>query len=311
MHELIIIGSGAAGWTAAIYAARAGIKPLVIVGPQYGGQMTVAGEIENFPGFSEPIKGDDLMMTMAEQAQSYGAEAVFDTVASVDFTQQPLKVVGELSEYRARCVIIATGASARWLNIPGEEELKGSGVSACATCDGYFFRDQEVAVVGGGNTAIEEALHLSSLCKTVHLIHRRDGLKGERILIDRLLAKENVVFHWCSEITEIVSESGNSRKLQHLVVYDKNSHAQSKLYVAGLFVAIGHDAATGPFRGAVSLDENGYILVNPGGVNTSVDGVFAAGDVADPVYRQAVTAAGMGCMAALSAEKWINKENTL
>lgn len=309
-HRLLIIGSGAAGWTAAVYAARAGMSVTVVYGFQPGGQMTIAGEVENFPGFEAGVDGPALMERMAAQALRFGARAADDVVASVDFSGRPFRAVGETgTEYEADAVIVATGATARWLGVPGEREYMGRGVSACATCDGFFYRGRDVVVVGGGNTAAEEAIHLAGLCRTVHLVHRRSSLKAERILQERLAALKNVVFHWDSVLDSVLGEPGPTGAVTHAVLKPAAGGEAHKVAVDGVFVAIGHDPATAPFVGKLDLDSSGYVMVKPGTCQTGVAGVFAAGDVADPVYRQAVTAAGMGCMAALDAERWLRGQD--
>lgn len=303
--RLVIIGSGAAGWTAAIYAARAGLDPLVIAGMQHGGQMTIAGEVENYPGFEDGIDGPSLMERMARQAIRFGARVVMDVVVSVDFSKRPFELRGEEGTWAADCVIVATGATARWLGVPGESRYMGRGVSACATCDGYFYRGRDVVVVGGGNTAAEELIHLAGICRTVHLVHRRDEMRAERILRERVSRLENVEFHWNSRLKSVHGGEGPMDPVTHVIVESLTDGAKTRLDVDGVFVAIGHDPATAPFRGQLELDEAGYVKVRPGTPATGIPGVFAAGDVADPVYRQAVTAAGMGCMAALEAERWL------
>lgn len=305
VENLIIIGSGAAGWTAAIYAARAGLKPLLITGEQLGGQMTIAGSVENFPGFPEAVDGPSLMESMGQQALAVGTRIENDLIMGVDFTGKPLILRGDVRDYQAKAVIIATGATARWLGVEGEETYRGRGVSACATCDGYFYRGQSVAVVGGGNTAVEEALYLSSICKEVHFIHRRDSLKAERILQERLKGRKNIFYHWNSVVKEVAGGSGVMDPITHIVIDQVDGGARRNLKVDGMFVAIGHDPMTAPFHGQVDLDDYGYIAVSPGSTRTAIPGVYAAGDVADRHYRQAVTAAAMGCMAALDVEKWL------
>lgn len=305
VENLIIIGSGAAGLTAAIYAARAGLKPLLITGEQLGGQMTIAGSVENFPGFPEAVDGPSLMESMGQQALAVGTRIENDLIMGVDFTAKPLILRGDVRDYQAKAVIIATGATARWLGVEGEETYRGRGVSACATCDGYFYRGQSVAVVGGGNTAVEEALYLSSICSEVHFIHRRDSLKAERILQERLKGRKNIIYHWNSMVKEVAGGAGVMDPMTHIVIDHVNGGARRNLVIDGLFVAIGHDPMTSPFHGQVDLDDYGYIAVSPGSTRTAIPGVYAAGDVADRHYRQAVTAAAMGCMAALDVEKWL------
>lgn len=305
VENVIIIGSGAAGWTSAIYAARAGLNPLVVTGEQIGGQMTIAGTVENFPGFPDAVDGPNLMEAMHKQAVAFGARVEDDLIESVDFSTNPKLLRGSSQDYLAKAVIIATGATARWLGIEGEDEFRGRGVSACATCDGYFYRDQTVAVVGGGNTAVEEALLLSSICKEVHFIHRRDSLRAEKILQKRMAGRQNIIYHWNSVVKKVVGGSGDMDLMTHIVLDDVAGGSARNLVVDGLFVAIGHDPMTAPFHGSVNLDDYGYIAVKAGTTETLIPGVFAAGDVADRHFRQAVTAAGMGCMAALEVEKWL------
>lgn len=304
-RKLIIIGSGTAGWTAAIYAARAGLNPLVIAGLTRGGQMLIAGEVENFPGFEEAVDGPELMDQMEKQALRVGAEAEDDIVKDIDVTARPFRITCEFSEWTADAIIIATGATARWLGIPGEEEFQGNGVSACATCDGFFFKGQTVAVVGGGNSAAEEALYLANICERVHLIHRRNELRAERILQDRIARQPNIIFHGERVVNSIHGSDENTSGITHLTLSSTIDGETESLKVDGLFVAIGHDPATEFLKGKLDLDSNGYIATFPGGVRTSVPGIFAAGDVADPHYRQAVTAAGFGCMAALETQRYL------
>lgn len=300
-RRLIIIGSGPAGWTAAIYAARAGLKPLVVTGLTIGGQMTITGDVENYPGFAETVQGPALMERMEAQAISCGADVEYDIVTEIDVSGRPFVLKGELSAWSADAVIIATGASARWLGVDGEAEFQGRGVSACATCDGPFFRGKRVAVIGGGNTAVEEAIHLASLCEKVYVIHRRYEFTAERILCERISKLENVEFMWGAKVAAILGDTQVNRLKVEL------GNEEVTLEVDGVFVAIGHDPATKILQGKIDLDSAGYVLVKPGRTMTSVPGVFAAGDVADPVYRQAVTSAAMGCMAALDAERWISE----
>jgi thioredoxin reductase (NADPH) len=305
--RLLIIGAGPAGYTAAIYAARAGLAPLVVAGLQPGGQLTITTDVENYPGFAEAIQGPWLMEQMQKQAEHVGTRVVADIITGVDLGRRPFRATGDSGDaYEAEAVVIATGAQAKWLGIPGEKELGGFGVSACATCDGFFYRGKDVAVIGGGNSATEEALYLSNLARHVTLIHRRDSLRAEKILQQRLFAKPNVTVMW-DTITEAVlaDEGGRVPVARGLALRHAKTGARSELAVDGVFVAIGHAPATALFRGQVAMDEGGYITTVPGTTRTSVAGVFAAGDVQDKVYRQAVTAAGTGCMAALEAEKFL------
>ncbi|APT59334.1 thioredoxin-disulfide reductase [Roseomonas gilardii] len=305
--RLLVLGAGPAGYTAAIYAARAGLQPIVVAGLQPGGQLTITTEVENYPGFAEAIQGPWLMEQMAKQAEHVGARLQMDTITAVDLSRRPFRCEGDSGDvYFADSLVIATGAQARWLGIPGEKELSGFGVSACATCDGFFFRGREVAVIGGGNTAIEEALYLSGLAARVTLIHRRDAFRAERILLDRLFARPNIVVLRDTVAEAILAdESGRAPVARALALRNLKTGEASELSVHGVFVAIGHAPATALFRGQLDMDESGYIRTEPGRTQTSVEGVFAAGDVQDHIYRQAITAAGTGCMAALDAEKWL------
>lgn len=305
-RKLIILGSGAAGLTAAIYASRAGLSPLLLTGGQPGGQLTIAGEVENYPGFVEAIDGSDLTATMQEQAERVGTEIEYDTISSVDLNVHPFVLKGETADYSCDALIVSTGAKARWLGIEGESEYMGKGVSACATCDGFFFKGLDAVVVGGGNTAVEEALYLSKICRTVHLVHRRDSLRAETILQERLRARDNVVFHWNVRVEKIVGNEDLTR-VGSVKVISTVDGKEDFIQTNAVFVAIGHDPVTQLFDGKLETFSGGYIKTEAGETRTSVDGVFAAGDVADPVYRQAVTAAGMGCMAALDADRWLEK----
>ena len=304
--RLLIIGAGPAGYTAAIYAARAGLKPVLVAGMQPGGQLTITTEVENFPGFADAVQGPWLMEQMRAQAEHVGTELKHDLVTRVDLGVHPFRAECDSGEvYEADAVVIATGAQARWLGIPGERELSGFGVSACATCDGVGFRGKDVAVIGGGNSAVEEALYLANLARHVTVVHRRDSFRAERILQERLFAKENVTVLW-DQVTEAMLGTDAARPVARgLALRHARTGERRELAVDGIFVAIGHDPATALFRGQLDMDQGGYLRVEPGSTRTTVEGVFAAGDVADKVYRQAVTAAGTGCMAALDAEKWL------
>jgi thioredoxin reductase (NADPH) len=303
--RLAVLGSGPAGYTAAIYAARAGLSPIVIQGIQPGGQMTTTTDVENYPGFRDVIQGPWLMEEMQAQAEHVGTKVVWDHVTAVDFSRRPFVLTGDGgTEYHADAVVVATGAQAKWLGLPSEEHMKGRGASACATCDGFFYRGKKVAVIGGGNTAVEEALYMTNHSHDVTLIHRRDSLRAEKILQDRLFANEKIDVIWDSEVVEFVG-GGDPEALVGLDIRNKLTGEVSRLDVEGAFVAIGHKPATELFQGQLELDEDGYIKVEPGTTNTSVHGVFACGDVMDKIYRQAVTAAGTGCMAALDAEKYL------
>ncbi len=303
--KLIIIGSGPAGYTAAVYAARAMLKPLLIEGIQPGGQLTITTDVENYPGFADVIQGPWLMEQMRAQALHVGTELISDHIASVDLSRRPFRLTADSgAEYIAETVVISTGAQARWLGLPSEDKFKGFGVSACATCDGFFCRNKEVMVIGGGNTAVEEALYLTNHAAKVTLVHRRGELRAERILQERLFKHEKIRVIWNTALDEVLGSeaplSVKGARLKNLKtgeVYDMKTDA--------IFIAIGHTPATEIFKGQVAMKSNGYILVAPHSTATNVPGVFAAGDVADDIYRQAVTAAGMGCMAALEAEKFL------
>ena len=305
--RLLILGSGPAGLTAAIYAARAGLSPVVVQGIQPGGQLTTTTDVENYPGFRDVIQGPWLMEEMQAQAEHVGTKMVWDHVSKVDFSRRPFVVTGDSGEYHADTMVIATGAQARWLGLPSEERMKGKGASACATCDGFFYRGKKVAVIGGGNTAVEEALYLTNHSQDVTLIHRRDSFRAEKILQDRLFANPHIKVMWDSEVAEFVS-GGTPEVLVGLDIRNVKSGAVSRIDVDGAFVAIGHSPATELFKGKLALDDDGYIAVQTGSTRTSVPGVYACGDVMDKIYRQAVTAAGTGCMAALDAEKFLAEE---
>jgi thioredoxin reductase (NADPH) len=303
--RVLIIGAGPAGYTAAIYAARASLEPVLVAGLQPGGQLTITTDVENYPGFAEAIQGPWLMEQMQKQAEHVGTTIAYDLITKVDFTRRPFRCEADSGDvYIADSVIIATGAQARWLGLESEKKLQGFGVSACATCDGFFFRGKRVAVVGGGNTAVEEALYLANLAGEVTLIHRRDSLRAEKILQKRLFAHPRVKVVWNAVVEEITASSApvgvNGVKLR-----DTLTGEARHLDLDGVFIAIGHSPTTEVFRGQVELDTEGYVLTPPGSTRTSVPGVFAAGDVQDKVWRQAVTAAGTGCMAALEVEKWL------
>ena len=305
--RLLILGSGPAGLTAAIYAARAGLSPVVVQGIQPGGQLTTTTDVENYPGFRNVIQGPWLMEEMQAQAEHVGTKMVWDHVSEVDLSRRPFVVKGDSGTYHADTLVIATGAQAKWLGLPSEEHMKGKGASACATCDGFFYRGKKVAVIGGGNTAVEEALYLTNHSQDVTLIHRRDSFRAEKILQDRLFANPHIKVVWDSEIIEFIS-GGTPEVLVGLDVRNVKTGAVTRLDVDGAFVAIGHSPATELFAGKLKLDSDGYIEVETGTTKTSVPGVFACGDVMDKIYRQAVTAAGTGCMAALDAEKFLAEE---
>jgi thioredoxin reductase (NADPH) len=302
---MLILGSGPAGLTAAIYAARAGMAPIVVQGIQPGGQLTITTDVENYPGFADVIQGPWLMEQMQKQAEHVGARMEWDHIGEVDLSQRPFRMKGDSGTlYLGDSLVIATGAQARWLNLPSEEHLKGKGVSACATCDGFFYRGRKVIVIGGGNTAVEEALYMTNHSHDVTLIHRRDSLRAEKILQDRLFAHINIKVMWNREVARFVG-GGEPEGLVAVELRDTLSGAIERLDTEGAFVAIGHSPATELFRGHLDLDGDGYIRVAEGTTRTSVPGVFACGDVMDKIYRQAVTAAGTGCMAALDAEKFL------
>jgi thioredoxin reductase (NADPH) len=304
--RLLILGAGPAGYTAAIYAARAGLEPILVAGLQPGGQLTITTDVENYPGFASAVQGPWLMDQMRAQAEHVGTRVIQDVVTEVDLAARPIRALGDSGDsYEASALVIATGAQARWLGIPGEKELSGFGVSACATCDGFFFRGKEVAVIGGGNSAVEEALYLAGLASKVTLIHRRDGLRAERIMQERLFKHPKISVIWNTVVEEALPTEDKFPALRALKLRDTVGGGHYELPVHGMFVAIGHDPATALFRGQLETDEDGYIVTQPGSARTSVPGVFAAGDVQDRIYRQAVTAAGSGCMAALDAEKWL------
>ena len=303
--KMLIIGSGPAGYSAAIYGARAMLQPIMVQGLQPGGQLTITTDVENYPGFADVIQGPWLMEQMRAQAEHVGTQMIWDTIVEIDLKSgPPFRAVGDSGdEYIASTVVIATGASAKWLGVPGEQELGGKGVSACATCDGFFYRGKKVAVIGGGNTAVEEALYLTNHSDDVTLIHRRDELRAEKILQERLLNHPKINVIWNKAVESF--EAGPTGALGHLNLRDTQTGEDSTLEVDGAFVAIGHAPATELFKGKLPMDEGGYLLTEPGSPKTDVPGVFAAGDVTDHVYRQAVTAAGMGCMAALDAERFL------
>ena len=303
--KVLIVGSGPAGYTAAVYAARAALEPMLVTGIEVGGQLGITTDVENYPGFAEVIQGPWLMEQMADQARNVGTRLVNDLIGAVDLSRRPFRCAGDGGDsYTAETIIVATGAQARWLGLDSEAAFRGFGVSACATCDGFFFRGKEIGVVGGGNTAVEEALYLTNHASKVTLIHRRDRLRAEKILQRRLFSNDRIEVIWDSVVEEVL---GNREppEVTGLRLRNVGTGAAGELAVAGLFVAIGHDPATQLFRGQLDMDAEGYIRTAPDSTATSVPGVFAAGDVQDKVYRQAVTAAGTGCMAALEAEKFL------
>ena len=306
-EKVVIIGSGAAGLTAAIYAARANLNPVVIEGIQPGGQLTITTDVENYPGYADVVQGPWMMEQMKLQAIKVGARIISDIVTKVDFNNDIKNIILDSKKiFECETVIITTGAQAKWLGLESENQFNGKGVSACATCDGFFYRNKEVAVIGGGNTAVEEALYLSNICSKVTLVHRRDKLRSEQILQKRLFAKENIEIVWDSVVSQI---KGDENGVNALELLSTNSNEKKIMKLDGVFIAIGHVPSTEPFKNSIDMDNEGDIIAKkPGTSFTNVDGVFAAGDCVDKIYRQAVTAAGMGCMAALDAEKWLQNK---
>lgn len=301
--HVLIIGSGPAGYTAAIYAARANMKPVLYQGIQPGGQLTITTEVENYPGYPEGIQGPEMMVHFEKQAARMGADIRYGLATKVDFSQQPYKVwIDEEKLIEADAVIICTGASAKWLGLPSEERLNGFGVSACAVCDGFFFRGKEVAIVGAGDTAAEEAMYLSKLCTTVHMFIRKDKMRASKVMQDRVLNTPNIKVYWNTDTDEILGE----KKVEAVRIKNNQTQETQEIPISGFFVAIGHQPNSDIFKGFIDMDETGYILTQPGTSKTNIEGVFAAGDVQDKNYRQAVTAAGSGCMAALDAERYLS-----
>ncbi len=301
VHDVIIIGSGPAGLTAALYAARANLKPVVFEGPEPGGQLTITTDVENFPGFPEGIQGPELMNLFRQQADRFGSQTLYEIVESVDFSARPFTIVTQQGTYRAEAVIIATGVSARWLELESEERFRGKGVSACATCDGFFFRDKIVAVVGGGDTAIEDALFLTRFTSRVYVIHRRDELRASKIMANRVFQNEKLEVVWNSVVTEVLGD--DEVGVTGIRLKDTVTEEEREMELDGLFVAIGHVPRTAIFKEFLETDEEGYLITDD--VKTKIEGVFACGDIIDRVYRQAVTAAGSGCRAAIEVERWL------
>lgn len=304
VHDLIIIGSGPAGYTAALYASRASLKPLVLAGIQPGGQLMITTDVENYPGFPDGIMGPEMMELFRKQAERFGTEVVYEHVEKVDFSGQPFRVWTDAGkEYSAPAVIVATGASAQWLGLESEQLLQGHGVSACATCDGFFFRSKEVIVVGGGDTAMEEATYLTNHASKVYVVHRRDQLRASKIMQERAFRNPKIEFLWNSVITDIYDPL--QKRVTGVRIRNVQTGEERDMPIDGVFMAIGHKPNTDLFKGILDMDELGYLIVKPGSTYTNIAGVFACGDVVDRVYRQAVTAAGSGCMAALDCERWL------
>lgn len=307
--KVLIIGSGPAGYTAAIYAARANLEPVQVLGIQPGGQLTITTEVENYPGFAEAIQGPWLMEQMKTQAENVGTKTINDMIIEVDFSKRPFTAIGDSrTVYKADTIIISTGAKARWLGLPSEEKFMGRGVSACATCDGFFYRGKKVAVIGGGNSAVEEALFLTNFCEKVTLIHRRDELRAEKIMQDRFFNNDKIEVIWDSVVEEVLGDDSGvtGAKLKNV-----KTGKECTIDIDGFFVAIGHDPATALFKDKLKMDSESYIITVPDSTATSVPGVYAAGDVKDKIYRQAITAAGMGCMAALEADRFIAEHGSI
>ena len=307
--KVLIIGSGPAGYTAAIYAARAMLKPILVHGAEPGGQMTTTTDVQNYPGYSDVIQGPWLMDQMKEQAKAVGTDMIQDHINKVDLSKKPFKAIGDSGqEYTADSIIISTGAQARWLNLKSEQKYRGFGVSGCATCDGFFFKDKEVAVIGGGNAAVEEAIFLTKFATKVKLIHRRNELRAEKMLQKKLKENKKIEIIWDSVLEEVLGDE-KPKGVTGIKIKNVKTNKTTQLNVHGLFIAIGHDPATSLFKGQLDMDKEGYLITKPDSTQTNRPGVFAAGDVKDKVFRQAVTAAGMGCMSALEAEKFLSSKN--
>ena len=307
--KVLIIGSGPAGYTAAVYAARALLKPIMVTGMEPGGQLTTTTDVENYPGFAEVIQGPWLMEQMRDQAKTVGTEMIEDHISSVNLKSKPFEAIGDGGQkYTADTIIISTGAQARWLNLDSEQKFRGFGVSACATCDGFFFKDKTVAVVGGGNAAVEEAMFLTKFASKVKLIHRRNELRAEKMLQKKLMENEKIEIIWDSVVEEVIGDD-NPKNVKGLKIKNVKTNKVDDLKLDGLFIAIGHDPATQLFKDQLKMDKEGYLITKPDSTETNVPGIFAAGDVKDKIFRQAVTAAGMGCMSALEAEKYLSESN--
>lgn len=308
LHNVIILGSGPAGYTAALYTARAGLEPLLFAGAQPGGQLTITTDVENYPGFPDGVMGPEMMELFRKQAERFGTKIEYAHVDRVDFSGTPLKVYVDGTEHQARTVIVSTGASAKWIGLPSEVTFGGFGVSACATCDGFFFRGKEVIVVGGGDTAMEEANYLTRHCSKVIVVHRRDEFRASKIMQDRVLSNPKIEVRWNAVVDEILGDMEPVKKVTAVRLRDTKTQELSEMPISGVFVAIGHSPNTQMFKGVLDMDDVGYLQVQPHSTRTNVPGVFAAGDAADSVYRQAVTAAGTGCMAAIDAERYLEAE---
>ena len=307
--KVLILGSGPAGYTAAVYAARAMLKPILVYGIEPGGQLSATTDVENYPGFANVIQGPWLMEQMKEQAKAVNTEMIEDHIASVNLKSKPFEAIGDSGQkYTADSIIISTGAQARWLNIKSEQEFRGFGVSACATCDGFFFKEKTVAVIGGGNAAVEEAMFLTKFASKVKLIHRRDSLRAEKMLQKKLMANKKIEIIWDTVVEDILGNK-NPKNVTGLKVKNVKTNKIDELKIDGLFIAIGHDPATKLFKDQLNMDKEGYLITKPDSTQTNIPGVFAAGDVKDKIFRQAVTAAGMGCMSALEAEKYLSSKN--
>jgi len=305
-HHLIILGSGPAGYSAAIYAARANLNPVIIQGIQPGGQLTTTTDVDNYPGYKDGVQGPDMMEDLKFQAERFGTEMIWDHINTSDFSSRPFKLSGDDADYTCDALIIATGATAMYLGLESEETFNGKGVSACATCDGFFYRNQDVIVVGGGDTAVEEAVYLANICKSVTLVHRRDSLRAEKIMQDKLLSLDNVSVRWNSVLDEVLGDDTGVTGARLRSTLDDSTE---DLSVMGVFIAIGHKPNSGFTNGQLKMDDTGYIITQGKSTATSVEGVFAAGDIADPVYRQAITSAGEGCKAALDAERFLSQHS--
>jgi len=308
-HKVVIIGSGPAGFTAALYNARANLNPVIFEGMQPGGQLTITTEVDNYPGFENGIQGPELMDIMRKQVKRFGTKCIFAEITEVDFSQRPFKLKSYEDEYTADAVIVSTGASAMLLGLDSESKFMGFGVSACATCDGFFFKDQIVIVVGGGDTAMEEATYLTNHAKEVHIVHRREGFRASKIMLEKAQKNPKIFFHTNKIVKEVLGKEENGRKeMTGVLLEDTQDHTTEEFKANGLFIGIGHKPNTEIFKGQLDMDEVGYLKVKPGSTYTNIEGVFAAGDVADSKYRQAITAAGSGCMAAIDAERWLEAQ---